>query len=123
MGVACQPFPAEQKSDGLSPAHPIDFCGHNKVALGEPIDFVGPESDFSFSPRQENIRMVAFVFGHFANSIYKFQRLLEIGEAKLPVDVVLVGDRPLGNTLVKLFEFISSNGRRAPAAGHAFFVR
>jgi len=66
--------------------------------------------------------MMAFVFGHVANAIYEIQRLLEIREAKLPVDVVLVGDRPAGNTLMKLFEFFSANGRRAPAAGHTFFV-
>jgi len=67
--------------------------------------------------------MMAFVFGHFANAIYKFQSLLEIGEAKLPVDVVLVGDRPLGNALMQRFEFFSANGRRVPAAGHTFLVR
>jgi len=82
-----------------------------------------PESDFSFSPREKDIRMVAFAFGDFADSIYEIQRLLEIRKTKLAMNVVLVGDGPVGNALVELFEFFSAKRRRAPAAGYTFFVR
>ena len=66
--------------------------------------------------------MVAFVFGDFAHSIHEIQGLLEIGKAELAMNVVLVRDRPLRNTLVQLCELFSAKRWRAAAAGHTFLV-
>ena len=66
--------------------------------------------------------MVALVFGDLAHTIHKVERLLEVGKAELTLDVMLLGDGPVGDAPVKLFQFFSVKWRHASAAGHAVFV-
>ena len=42
---------------------PVDLRRHNEVALSQSVNFVGPERDFNFAPRQQNIRVVSLLLG------------------------------------------------------------
>ena len=106
----------------LRRAQAIDFRGHDEVGFGEAVDFVRPHRDLGFAPGQQNVGMMALFFGERADAIDEFQRTGEVGEAELAVNVMFVGDRPVGNALVESLEFFSFEWGDATTAGDAFFV-
>lgn len=65
---------------------------------------------------------MALIFRDLADPIHKIERLLEIWEAELAVNVMLIIDRPLGDASVKVLQFFSMKGRHATSAGHAILV-
>src|SRR5580704_18507047 len=75
----------------------IDLRCHDEVALGQPVDLVGPQGDFRFAPGQQNIRMMSLRLGQCAYSIHKIQGLFEIGESESACNLALVDYLPLRN--------------------------
>lgn len=66
--------------------------------------------------------MMALFFGERADAIDELQRAGEVGEAELAVNVMFVGDGPVGDVLVEGFEFLPFEWHDATAAGDAFLV-
>ena len=66
--------------------------------------------------------MVAFFLRDITHSIHKIERLLEIWEAEFTVDVMLIGDGPLGDISVEILQLFSTKWRHASSAGHAILV-
>src|ERR1700730_6097359 len=94
----------------------IDFRCKNEVAFGEPVDFMRPGSDFSLSPRQQNIRMVPLLFGNLPYLIDERQRLTKIRKRKFPRDVVTIHHLPLRHLLRKRLKFLACQRRHATSA-------
>ena len=51
----------ENSASGAGQA--VNLGGHDEVAFGEGVDFVGPEGDFGLSPFQNEVWMMALLFG------------------------------------------------------------
>jgi hypothetical protein len=100
----------------------INLRGHYKIALRQAVDFVGPQRDPGFAPRQQYVRMVALLFRDRPNTIHKIQGLLEVGELKFPMKVMLSLYRPLRNLAAEFLQFRALQRRHTPAARNALFV-
>ena len=100
----------------------VDFGGHDEVAFGEAVDLVGPESDLGFAPGEEDVGVMALLFGEGSDQIYEGEGLGEVREFERAMDMVVVGDRPGWNVLVQGFEFVALERRDAAAAGNALLV-
>jgi hypothetical protein len=50
---------------------------------------------------------MSLFFGYCAHPVDEVERLLEVGELELSVDVMFVRDRPFWDALVYLLEFFS----------------
>ena len=107
---------------GLGSANPVNLGRHDEVALRQAVDFVSPQSDLNFSPRQKDVRMVALLFGDRADTIHEFQRLLEVRKPEFTMDVMLVGDRPPGDIPMECFDFFSTQRRHTTTAGDTFLI-
>ena len=68
----------------------------NEVALGEPVDLVGPDVNRSAAPGQVNVRVVSFGLSKFAYRIRESECGYEIREPKLAPQVMSVHDLPIG---------------------------
>ena len=66
--------------------------------------------------------MMSLLFGHRSDAVDELERLLEVGELKFAVNVVVLHDGPPGNDLMKFLQFRTPECRDASAAGHAFLV-
>ncbi len=78
----------------------INLRCHDEVAFGQTVNFVSPQCDLCFAPRQENIGVMAFFLGNGSNPIHKVQRLFEIRESELAIEMMLVNDDPVGNAIM-----------------------
>ena len=86
---------------------------------------MGPQSDFNFAPREQDIGVMPLLLRDRSDAIYKIQGLLEIGKSKCARNVVFVYDfpvRPLGKLSVQVIEFFSLKWRRSTPARHASFA-
>lgn len=81
-----------------------------------------PKRNLSLTPGKHNVRMMSLFFGDLAHSIHKIQRLLEVREKEFAMKEMFVRDRPVGKTLLKIFQFLPLEGSNAPAAGNTFLV-
>jgi hypothetical protein len=116
---------AEAKSKstrGSSLIEAVDFGGHDEVTFGEAVNLVSPESDFSFAPSQQNVGVVALLFGDCANAIDEIESLFEVGELELAVKMMLVGDGPLWDASVDFLQFLAFERGNASLARNALFV-
>ena len=100
----------------------VDFGGHDEVTFGEAVDLVRPQGDFGFAPDQQDVGMVALLFGERADFIDEIERLLEVGKLELAVKVMLVGNIPLRYASAQLLNFFAFEGGNASAAGDALLV-
>ena len=73
----------------------VDFRSEDEIAFGQAIDFVGPRGDFRFSPGQQNIRMMALLFGDRADFIDESEGLREIRKLEGAGEVMTVHHAPL----------------------------
>src|SRR5580698_494679 len=101
----------------------VDLGGHDEVALGEAIYFVGPQSDFGFAPGEKDVGMVSLLFGERTDMVDQGEGLLEVGELELAMKVMLVGDLPLRDALVQPFNLFDVEGGNASTAGDTLLVR
>jgi hypothetical protein len=103
-------------------AQSLDLGGHDEIALRESVDLVRPQRDLGLPPRQKNVGMMSLLLGDGADTIHKIERLLEIGEAELTLEVMLFHDIPLGNLIVKWFQLFAFQRRNASPARSAEFI-
>jgi hypothetical protein len=68
---------------------PIGLRREEKIALRQAIDFVRPDFDLAFAPRQVKIGMVPLGLGDGTDLVDKCQRLREILERVQPFEVAL----------------------------------
>ena len=101
---------------------PVDFRGHNEVALGKAVDLVRPHGNLGFAPRQQNVGMVPLFFGERSHAIHEFERLLEVGKSVGASEMVLVDYTPERNFAVHCLEFPALERRHSAAARNALFV-
>jgi len=94
----------------------IDFSGHDEVARSQAINFVCPQSDFSFAPTQQNVGMMSLSFRYLPHTVDEIERLLEIGERKISREVVFIHHCPLWDLLMDPLQFYSLERRHASAA-------
>ena len=57
---------------------PIDFCGQNKIALRQPVDFCASDCNIGFTPAETNVGMMALLFRQFADTINEVERFAKI---------------------------------------------
>src|SRR5580692_10201943 len=100
----------------------IDLCRQNEIALGQTVNLMGPGGDLGLAPGQQNVGMVPFLLSDITDAIHEGQRLVEIGEAKFAMQVMLVRNVPLRNLLVKCLQLCALQGGYFSAAGDAFLV-
>jgi hypothetical protein len=99
----------------------INFRCHDEIAFRQAIDLVRPESNFDFTPGEQNVGMVPLLFGDLAHFVNEGERLLEVWKRERTGDVVLVDYlpvSPLRHLLMDLFKFFSLERRHAPTAGN-----
>jgi hypothetical protein len=68
---------------------------------------VGPGFYFGFSPGEEDVRVMALLFGDGAHFVYKRQRLSEVGELEFAHDVMPFYDFPLRRLFSQIIEVFS----------------
>ena len=73
----------------------VNFRGHDEIALGQSVNLVRPQSDFSLSPGQHNVGMMSLLFRNCPYSIYEIQGLLEVGESEIACEMVFLDHAPL----------------------------
>ena len=95
----------------------IDLGRKNKIALGQSIDFVGPERNFSFAPSQQNIRMMPLLFGNRTYAIDEVQCFLEVRKSISARDVMFVDGFPLRHMLQQLAQFLTFDRRNTGQKG------
>src|ERR1019366_426535 len=78
--------------------------------------------DLHFSPCEQNVRMVALLFGDFAYSVHKLQRLLEIREGKRAHNVMLIHRLPMRSVLEDSLQFSPLHWRDTAFAGNTSLV-
>src|SRR5690348_5815761 len=86
---------------------------------------MGPQSDFNFAPREQDIRVMPLLLGHASDSIDKIQGLLEIRKGECTSDVMLVHYlpvRPFGELSVQVSKLFSFERRHSPTAWHTSFA-
>src|SRR5215472_6359523 len=74
----------------------IHFCREDKVAFGQTRDFVRVERDLYIPPSEAEIRVMSFYFSNCPDSVYEFERTLEIGEQIALLEMVLFDHPPIG---------------------------
>jgi hypothetical protein len=96
----------------------LDFGCQNEVALGEAIDFVGPDLDGGAAPGQMNVGVVSFGLRNLANHIRESEGGEEVREPKLTAQVMSVHDLPIVvQEIQKTVEFVSRKRRYPTTAG------
>jgi hypothetical protein len=103
----------------------IDLRGQDEIRFGQSIHGVRPGRDLDLAPSEENVGMMALLFGQFANPIYKSQSRLEIGEFVGANQVMLVDDCPLPRfrqLTMNFCKLVSLQRRLTAAAGDAISV-
>src|ERR1700690_4471812 len=66
--------------------------------------------------------MMSLLLGQRSHPIDELQRLFEVGELVLALNVMILDHGPPGDHVVQLFHLGSFERRNASAARHAFFV-
>lgn len=74
----------------------VYFGRHDEVAFGQTVDFVGPNRNLDLTPGEQDIGVMALLFGKRTDPVYKIQGLPEVREGERAGDVVLVDDLPVG---------------------------
>jgi len=97
----------------------IDLRRHDEVAFREAIDCVCPEGDGGLTPAEQDVGMMTLFFGQRPDAVYEVERFLEIREAELAGDVVLVNYLPVGKLVAEGVQFGTLEGRGAAATGNA----
>src|SRR5688500_11208708 len=72
---------------------PVGLRREDEVALGQAVDLVGPDLDDHLAPGEVEVGVVVLLLGQLAHAGGGVERLPEVREAELPLEVVLV-DRP-----------------------------
>ena len=85
----------------------VDLCGQDEVALRQAIDFVRPDGDFHSSPSQEDVRMVALLFGESANLVDEFESFAEVRKLQGFCKVVSFHHLPSMHLLFQRGEFLT----------------
>src|SRR5579864_6156293 len=106
-------------SSVLRTRYAVNLRRHDKVALGQAVDFVSPEGNLRFAPGQQDVRVMSLLLGYRAHPVHEIQCLLEIGEGEGSRDVVLVDHfpvRPIRKLLVNFGQLFASEGRHSASA-------
>lgn len=83
---------------------------------------MGKDFDLYPSPGEEYIRVMALFFGHLSGTVDESQCRLEVLEAELAPEVMLVYYLPGWELAVQFFEFLCRQGWGISSAGNAGFV-
>lgn len=100
-------------------SQPVNFCGQHKIALGEPVNFVGPNRNIRLAPAKADIGMVSLLLGKLADAIDEVEGLAKILEAIGLLQVMIVNYLPSLNLAGKLSDFLAREWRHSPAARYA----
>jgi hypothetical protein len=100
----------------------IDLGSENKIALGKPVNFVGPGFNFDLSPSEKNIGMMAFLFRDLADAVDEIEGGPEIGKGEALHQVVTIHHLPPQDLRFHVFQFGACERRHAPAAWDAMFL-
>ena len=73
---------------------PVDLGGQDEVALGEPVDLVGPDLDLYPAPSKVNVGMMPLLFGKLTHRGSEIERLAEICEGECALQAMVVRNFP-----------------------------
>jgi hypothetical protein len=85
----------------------VDLCGENEIAFCEAVDLVRPDRHCNLAPAQENVGMMALLFGDGADGLHEFQSADEIGKVKAFLDVMLFNHFPARQLPRQLLKLLS----------------
>src|SRR5690348_8404299 len=89
----------------------VCFRRENEIAFGQPVDLMGPDRQFDFSPGEVDVRMVALGLRQFSHSVRKLQGFAKVFEFIFLLQMVLVFDSPTTTQLLrKSFELMPFQG-------------
>jgi hypothetical protein len=100
----------------------VDLRCQNEVRLSQPVNGMRPGRDLDLAPAQQNVGMMALLFGDLADATHESQGRLEIRKLEAADDVMLVDNLPqrrFGQLTMELCELGRLEGRHAAAAGNA----
>src|SRR6266404_3938198 len=115
---------AGSRIQDLGTKEAVNLSRHDEVALGQAVDFMGPEGDPDLAPSKQNVRMMSLLFGQRTHPVYEIQCLLEVREGKRSGHMVFVNDFPVGplrQLLVNVSQFLAFEGRHSASAGNTGF--
>jgi hypothetical protein len=95
----------------------VDFGRQDEVALGEPIDFVGPDCDLGPTPTKADIGMMTLFFREIPDSVNKLLGFPKVSEAEGLFQVVLVHDFPSVQFCQQVGYLLSLKRRYTAATG------
>src|SRR5438094_8673473 len=73
----------------------IDFRRHDEITFGQAVDLVRPQSDFDFTPGEQNVWMMTLFLCDFADFIHEGKCLFEVKKVERSSNVVLVDYLPV----------------------------
>ena len=73
----------------------VDLRRQDKIRVGQTIHRVRPCGDLDLAPSEQDVGMMALLFGQFAHAIHESQGGLKVGKLESPHDVMLADDLPL----------------------------
>src|SRR5262249_18539441 len=85
----------------------------DKVAFRQSVDFVRPDLHLRSPPGEEDVRMVALLFGDGANAVHEVQGLHEVLEPVLLLEVVVVDHAPTLELREQRLDLLWSERRNA----------
>src|SRR5215204_5948845 len=80
------------------------------------------DRDLGVTPTEAYVRMMTLIFGHLAHPVHEVQRLPEVSEAELPLQVMFLHHYPTGNLLAQFLQFSAFERRNVAAARRARLV-
>ena len=111
-----------QSTSRLTLMDPVNLRCHDEIAESQAVDLVRPKGNLRLTPSKENVRMVSLLLRNRSDAIHEIQRLFEVWEAVLAVDVVFLGDSPFGNEPAEFGQFLALKRWNAALARNAFLV-
>ena len=80
-----------------------------------------PDGDLGFTPGEQDVGMMALLFGDGSGFVDEVEGGLEVGKGEDAGDVVLVDDVPVGELMAEAVELLAMERGYATTAGDAGF--
>ena len=102
----------------------IHLGGEHEVVFGEAVYCMSEEGEAYFAPGEEDVGVVALLFGELADLVGEGERFTEVFEGELLMQVMLVHHGPAGPQLAgESCEFAAFQGRDSAFARNTVFLR